>query len=312
MIFLTTDRVRTYGAGYEIFSAMAKRQAEMMLWLGDNLYFREADYSSRWGMAYRYRKDRSLPELQSLLQTGHHYAIWDDHDYGPNDSNSSFIFKDESLKLFKRYWANPSYGLPEVPGVFTKVTFNDADFFLLDDRYYRDNDFEQDSKEKAMFGQAQMKWLRNALLESTATFKIIATGGELLNEYGTKEGWKHFPDEKNAFLDWLYRSRIDGVLFLSGDRHLTALTRVQRKGAYPLYELTCSPLTSGPRSADKEKDRTNIVEGTLVGERNFCELEFNGKKTGRAITLKSFNSQGKLNWERTIALSELSDRAKKR
>ncbi len=299
-----------YGGGYEIFSSMAKRNADVMLWLGDNVYFREADHSSPWGMSYRYRKDRALPELQALLRTGHHFAIWDDHDYGPNDSNRSFIFKENSLNLFKRYWANPSFGLPDVPGVFTKVSFSDVDFFLLDDRYYRDSDHAQNSNEKVMFGPEQMKWLRNALLESSATFKVIAAGGEMLNEFGTKEGWRHFPEEKNTFLEWLLRSKISGVLFLSGDRHLTALTKLTRKSAYPLYELTCSPLTSGPRTGEKELAQPNLVAGTVVGERNFCELEFEGKKAKRLVTIRSFNAKGELMWAKKISAAELSGKIK--
>lgn len=99
---------------------------------------------------------------QALLQTGQHYAIWDDHDYGTDDSDKSFIFKRESLDLFKDYWANPSYGTPETPSVFTKVSYNDVDFFLLDDRYYRDNQKMPDSAQKVMFGEAQLDWLKNA------------------------------------------------------------------------------------------------------------------------------------------------------
>ena len=43
---------RPYGDRYDIFSTMAARSPDMMLWLGDNVYLREADYASRWGMEY--------------------------------------------------------------------------------------------------------------------------------------------------------------------------------------------------------------------------------------------------------------------
>ena len=81
-----------------------------MIWLGDNVYFREPD-DSRTGVYHRYSHDRSLPELQPLLGSVHHYAIWDDHDYGPNNSDRSFIYKNITLQAFKDFWANPTYGL---------------------------------------------------------------------------------------------------------------------------------------------------------------------------------------------------------
>jgi alkaline phosphatase D len=291
---------RAYGGGNEIFTSMAAKQPDLTLWLGDNVYFREVDYDSRWGMAYRYRHDRALPEWQALLQTGQHAAIWDDHDFGPNDSNSSFVFKDESLKLFQRYWANPSYGLPGVPGIFTLLHFGDADFFLLDDRWYRDNDELKGEPRKQMFGEAQLRWLKNALMNSTATFKIIAAGGQMLNEYDRWEGWTHFPRERGEFLSWLAQQGVKGVFFLSGDRHYTELVKLDRPYAYPLYDFTCSPLTAGPAPIEGERDKPNSVRGTVVGERNFCGLEFRGKSKAREVVLRSFNARGETLWEQVL------------
>jgi alkaline phosphatase D len=297
---------QSYGGGYEIFGAMAAKRPDMVLWLGDNVYFREADYSSPGGMAYRYRHDRALPELQALLRTGHHYAIWDDHDYGPDNANSSFIYKDVSLELFKRYWANPSHGLPKVPGIFTIATFNDVEFYLLDDRWYRDSDKEAEVPGKTMFGRPQLEWLRNALLNSTAAFKVIVAGGQMLNEINRFEGWRNFSAERREFLGWLGQHRINGVFFLSGDRHHTELIRLERVRGYPLYDLTCSPLTAGVHNVARERDKPSLVADTYVGERNFCSLEFSGARAQRRVMMRSFDSKGNELWRKEISLSELS------
>jgi alkaline phosphatase D len=296
---------KPYGDGYGIFQTMARLHPDLTVWLGDNLYFREADFTSRWGMRYRYARDRALKGLQPLLQTGRHVAIWDDHDYGPNDSNRSFIFKDESLTLFKRYWANPSFGLPELPGVFTVVSYGDADIFMLDDRYYRDGDAMPDKLQMAMFGPGQIAWLENALLNSTATFKIIAAGGQMLNDFDAYEGWNHFPAERDPFLAWIARAKINGIMFLSGDRHHTELLRVMRPDGYPFYELTCSPLTSGPHDISGERNKPILVPGTLVGERNFCSMRFEGAGDQRRVVLRSFDAAGKELWQHEIRASEL-------
>lgn len=345
---------KAYGGEYEIFQSIA-RQAEdnpkphLMLWLGDNVYFREADYESPWGMNARYRQARSLPELQPLLQAAPHYAIWDDHDYGPNNANRSFVFKDASLELFRRYWANPSYGQSGLPGVFTTFSFLDADFFLLDDRYYRaaDNtavpkdeiDLLQEAKDwairynpitrllgkrylsdapgwtgedKVMLGHAQLDWLKQALIQSAATFKIIASGSQMLNDANTFEGWQHFAEEREPFLAWLREQNIPGVIFLSGDRHHTELIKREMKDFYPLYELTCSPLTAKARSAgtEKEKNSAQRVDGTLVEQRNYCSLETAGPPKARRLVLRSFDVNGKQLWERTIQAAEMRAPAK--
>ncbi len=89
---------------------MAATDAQLMLWLGDNTYLREADYTSNSGIYYRYNHTRAIPDLQQLLATKHNYAIWDDHDFGPNDGNSSYELKNTTLQAFKDYWGNKSYG----------------------------------------------------------------------------------------------------------------------------------------------------------------------------------------------------------
>lgn len=95
-----------YGGDEQIFTSIHKARPEFMVWLGDNVYYREVDWNTTTGMRYRYTHDRALPELQPLLGSTHHYAIWDDHDYGPNDSDRGYHKKKEALEIFKLFWAN--------------------------------------------------------------------------------------------------------------------------------------------------------------------------------------------------------------
>ena len=296
---------RPYGDEYDIFTRIAAQSPDMMLWLGDNVYTREADFDSRWGMAERYRHTRALPELQPLLHSTHHYAIWDDHDYGPNEANRSFVLKDQSLALFKRYWSNPAYGLPGEPGIFTTFTFRDIDFFLLDNRYQRNSDKAPDRPGKGMLGKQQLAWLKDALLRSKAPFKIIANGSQMLNQFGERESWRNFPRERAGFLGWLKETGISGVLFLTGDAHFSALTRLEREHDYPLYELTCSPLTADPRPKASPSIVIPPVPDTFVGERNFCQLDFSGPARARRLTISVFDADGKKKWQREIAAGEL-------
>lgn len=292
------------GGGDAIFGAMAALNPDLTVWLGDNLYLRDADFSP-FGMADRYRKSRAHRPLQHLLRTGQHAAIWDDHDYGPNDANSSWIHKAESLRLFRRYWPNPSAGLPEVPGIFTVVKTADVEFFLLDNRYHRDADRLLDEPGKSMLGPAQLRWLKNALLNSTAAFKVIVNGSQMLNPHNQFESWARFTEEQGEFLDWLERQKVPGILFLSGDRHHTELLVMRRARGYPLFELTCSPLTGGTRNVEREADKPNLVPGTLVGSRNFCALEFSGSPSDRRVTLSSRDAAGTSFWTKTVPLADL-------
>jgi len=303
------DRAGTpYGGGYEIFDTLAKQEADMMLWLGDNWYYREVDFDSEQNMIYRASKDKGRDFLQPIFKKYSNYAIWDDHDFGPDNSGGYFIHKEKSLDIFKNVWANPSYGMPDIQGIFTKVRFNDVDFFLMDDRYHRSNENFPDGPEKHMYGTEQLLWLKNQLVASNQPFKFIVGGNQMLNDYHKSEGWDKYKHERDDFLKWIDDNKIEGVVFLSGDKHHTEMLKIPRENAYPLYELTCSPFTAGTheRSLDKVRKKPTLIQETLVGEKNFCKLNFDGPRKDRNMTLESYNVDGKLLWSKKFKQSTLT------
>ncbi|HSD53285.1 MAG TPA: alkaline phosphatase D family protein [Burkholderiales bacterium] len=296
-----------WGAEYGILDAIAVQSPDLMLWLGDNVYFREPEWTSPEGMSARYRTYRAHPALRRLARATSHVAIWDDHDYGPNDADASFVMKGAALEAFKRYWPNPSHGLPGVPGVFGMVTFGDVDFFLLDNRFNRYPNRYPQTPDKTMFGRAQLEWLKQALVYSRATFKIIAAGGQFWNRANRFEAFQNYPAEQKALGDWLVEQKIAGVVFLSGDRHFGGLWRVERPGTYPLHEFTSSPLTAGPvaNPAADERENPELVPGTLINQRNFGMLRVSGPRQDRALTLEAYDAGGKLLWQRRLSAVEL-------
>lgn len=288
-----------------------------MLWLGDTVYFRDADFegdidgNAAARMNARWASMRTYGPLQRLLRTGQHYGIWDDHEFGPNDADGSFGLKPMSNYLFRRYWANGSYGLLGTPGIFSKVSHEDVDLFLLDNRTHRDDDdLPDDTPGKTMLGVAQIEWLKRQLAQSRASFKLIANGSRMLSDRPNAErrggeGWHNHPAERRDFIEWLTANRIDGVVFLSGDIHYTHMTERERAGSYPLVELTCSPLTS---NVHPRPNPVRPVEGTVALERNFCTLDFRGTPDARELAISVWWADGSRLWQRRYAASDLRSR----
>jgi alkaline phosphatase D len=296
---------QNYGGGYEIFDAIAAKKPDVMVWLGDNLYFQAQDELDPVSMASRYRRQRTLPALQTLLTAASHVAIWDDHDYGPNDADLSYTMKGEALALFRRHWANPSYGLPETPGIFGRARFGDVDIFLLDDRYYRSANKLLDGPDKTMFGAKQLEWLKNALVYSSAAIKLVVNGSQMWNRVNRFEGWNNYFAEQRAFADWLLAQRVEGLIFLSGDRHFTELLKIDRVGGYPLFEFTSSPLTSGTFDPPGEKDNPDVVPGTYMVKRQFGMIRVTGPGNDRTIALESYDQKGELQWRQEFRARDL-------
>lgn len=294
-----------YGGEFEILKAMADKKADFMVWGGDNTYLREVDFDSRTGIMQRYTHTRSLPELQPLLGNMHHYATWDDHDYGPNDSDESYNMKETTLEAFKLFWGNQNYAFNgSVAGNFN---WSDVEFFLLDDRWFR-TPIGIKSLPNEMFGDKQLRWLIESLKASKATFKFIVSGGQMLNTDASQynETLIRYSEERTKFLKMIQDDRISGVVLLSGDRHHSEVNKMERVGTYPLYEFTVSPITAGS-SGDRAKDEKNFyrVPDSYYGKRAFSMFEVTGERKDRVLTIQLFDVQGNAIWKREIKASEL-------
>ena len=303
-----------------IWEKAAQYGPAAFLYIGDINYLPspEAEFGDREDLvreviAVYHRGVRHLSGVRTLMATTPSYGIWDDHDYGPNNSDRTFRWRGETLEMYNRFWANPSAGTPDTKGVFYAFEIADVEFFMLDNRYHRDP--AEDENRKTMFGQPQLDWLKNGLKQSTATFKVIVQGGSSVTA-GRGERWSNWGTERDDFLRWMFGERISGVLFLAGDWHVGTLNRLYRPGdAYPLYELLSS--NSGVR---REPIALNASQGAgghhqsaakLFRGYNFGALYFSGKKGERSVALQIIDEKGTVQIHRQLTERDLMPRGKK-
>jgi len=291
-----------YGGEFHIFDTIVKKDPDLMLWLGDNIYLREVDFQSYGSIIHRYKHTRSQREMQSLLQHCPNLAIWDDHDFGPNDSNGSFIHKDWTLDAFKAFWPNPSYGLSNEEsgkGITTHFQQSDIEFFLLDNRYHRTWKDSIGNTASTILGETQLNWLLQALKQSQAPFKLIAIGGQFLNSAAVFENYANYEQERELIIRTIEKENIRGVVFLTGDRHCGELSYMPLQNNNAIFDLTVSPLTSKAFDMSKEENKWR-VENTVSGVRHFATMEFTGKRKQRVLTIRIFDSNGKQLWTKDV------------
>lgn len=293
-----------YGGGYEIFTSISEKQPNFMLWLGDNMYLREADWYTRTGIFHRYTHSRNVTEMKPLLANVHHYAIWDDHDYGPNNSDRSFREKETTLEAFNAFWANPSTGHNGDKGTYFSFQWNDCSFFCLDNRYHRSPNYRDDLEgDRTMLGDTQFEWLLDQIVSTRSPFVFIPIGGQFINTAERFENYINIaPEERQAIIDYIYYHDIENVVFISGDRHHSSMTKIEKEGEPTIYEVTVSPLTSGTHSPN-EVDYPNgeVIPGTIYSERNFAIFTVEGPRRERVLTIDLYNSKGELVWTQKLA-----------
>lgn len=287
-LFFTKKRER-------IFTTMTKHDKDFMVWLGDNVYYWFGQWNNKRKMHKVNLTARLNPKINDFLTSCPQYAIWDDHDFGPNNSGATYEGKYRSLEVFKNYWANPYYGLDTAAGIFSHFSHGDADFFMLDGRFYAENN-------KTLWGKAQTDWLKEKLKASTANFKFILSGTQIVSD-GLGEDLGDYDTTRQEFYNFLEAENISGVIIISGDRHYGELMKLERPDSYPIYELTTSPLTSFVNPAFAKVSATR--QERVIVEPNFGKVHLFGSGANRKCRLELYDALGKKLWVRDILLSDL-------
>ncbi len=295
------------GSSSEIFGRMKRQRSEFMVWLGDNVYYFHKHYGSYQGMFGRNLKiRRGFISLSGFLAAQPNYAIWDDHDYGWNDSDKKFPQKDSSLIVFKGFWPNPYAEKEDFKGNYFTFRYYDAEFFMTDDRWFRDSEGDTAG---AYLGKEQLAWLKDKLLHSDATFKFICTGSQVLNDSYFGESYAKYPHERNNLFDFIATNNIKGVIFLTGDKHYSELSLRNWKG-YPLYDFTSSPITSPvvPAKFLGFYHNSYSVPGSILYRKNFGKISLTGPVGNRSCKMEIYGRGGHKKWEYIIDASELQNR----
>jgi hypothetical protein len=233
------------------WDAILQQDYDFQIFHGDNVYANNTSHSVLWK---HHMDQRSVPNFAEVLTRAPTFATWDDHDFGPNDSDGSSVGKENSLRLFKDVWSNPSYGLPDTHGVFYTYMWGDVQYFVLDNRYHRTQ--EGAGPNNTMLGVKQRAWLLDGLKKSRAPFKVILSGGSI--QIGG-EKWAEFEVEFKMLMNFIRDHKIYGVMFQGGDAHIVyfkkyddnavdkfekivrpALLQYETEMGYPVYDIISS------------------------------------------------------------------------
>lgn len=250
-------------------------------------------------------------------------AMWDDHEVVNNWSPSLDLGRDprytiKDLKLlaataaraFREYLPVPLEGFDGAGALYRQVSYGPLlDLFVVDMQTWRGpnshNLQTEASAETAFLGETQIEWLKQALLNSTAQWKVIGAGmpvGTNVADGHDAEGrvkWQGVANgddgppkgrelELADLLSFIKRHAIHDIVWLCADVHYTAAHYFDPdKAAFPdflpFWEFVSGPLNSGsygPFAADAtfgvqvKYSRASPVRGAspMAGHQYFGEV----------------------------------------
>jgi len=226
-----------------VWGPVSNRNPDAWLWLGDTVYgdLNSTEFTtlrSKWQAAtpellrHLYHMQRNHPDYSRFVEEGTEiYGVWDDHDFGDDNADSTYPYKIESQEAFLDFLGED----PESPrrsqeGVYSTHLLDNGRIrlILLDVRYHRtpysvgaDGDF---------LGETQWQWLESVLRSSRARVNVIAGGIQFLAPRTSvlgvplAESWSRFPRARDRLFNLILSSGVRAPLLLSGDVHFAEIS----------------------------------------------------------------------------------------
>ena len=277
------------------------RQPEVFLFLGDAIY---VDHGDTYPML------ANVPGFKRLMAMTRPFVIWDDHDYGGNDTSSSFADKLGAKKRFLDFWAARG-AIPADSPRWTRAGNYDAaiigapgrevQLLMLDNRYFKGT-----PPGGTVLGAEQWTWLA-AELKKPARLRILMSGMELISTSTTPEGWGQFKAEQQHLYDVLRASGAKGLVILSGDKHYCEISRRDDLGlGYPLYDFTSSPMSAPPEPLEANLYRDS--PGASISDHNFGVITIDWAASDPTVHVEIVHAtKGTLLLEKRLTLGLLGD-----
>ncbi len=235
---------------------------DVWIWGGDIIY---SDTEDMKLLEKNYHIQKNKLRYQEFIKSTEILATWDDHDYGVNDGGTEYPMKEASQQLFLDFIAVPINDIRrKQEGVYFSKTYNvdkyKVKILLLDTRYFRTSltaDDETDKRYKpnpygegTMLGETQWKWLEDQLSDSDADYHILMSSIQFLSNLHGFESWGNMPHEVEKLENIILDNKTNGVIILSGDRHISEISRKEiGPNSYPLIDFTSSGMKTSPPSS---------------------------------------------------------------
>ena len=214
---VTVGACARVGSNGAVFDAIAAERPLFHLITGD---FHYGDISDDERDRYDDVIDLTLrePAQAALYRSTPIAYVWDDHDYGADNSDS---FSTSRLAAMRAYRANvPSYRLAgELSAVYQKFDVGRVRFLLTDARSAREPGV-------SMLGQEQLEWFLDEVVRASEEQALVVWLNPVPWVARDDEGadhWGGYPEERRSIAETIAANGIDNLLMVSGDAHMVAI-----------------------------------------------------------------------------------------
>ncbi|MBC8165058.1 MAG: alkaline phosphatase family protein, partial [Bryobacteraceae bacterium] len=181
-----------------LWEPILQHKPDVWVWLGDIVYTDTYDMEV---LRSAYAHQKMNPGYANLWKSTKVVGIWDDHEYGVNDSGAEYPMKKESQKELLDFLDEPEASpRRQQEGIYASYDFGEGDrrlkLILLDGRYHR----EEPGPKSDMLGEAQWEWLEHELRTSEAKIHVIGSSIQVIPTEQRFEKWAAFPAARQRLI----------------------------------------------------------------------------------------------------------------
>lgn len=247
----------------------------------------------------------SRPAQSSLYRSTSIAYVWDDHDYGANDSDGDSFARAAAMSSYRQYVPSYDLGGP-FSAVYQAFTIGRVRFVFTDARAARDSSSKVDDADKSMLGADQKAWLKRELVNAAATHELVVWVNPVPWVAEASEGadhWGGYSTERRELADYIAEHDITNLLMVSGDAHMVAIDdgtnsnfATEADGpAFPVVHAAALDRPGGVKGGP-------YSEGAIGGSGQFATVEVidDGGLMEVVLAARSWDGQTMLDYRFTV------------
>ncbi len=205
------------GSNGAVFDRIVDAGPDLFVSMGD-MHYASLESANPDDHLAQYAKALTNPGQGALYGSVPTAYVWDDHDYGPNDGDSTSPAREAVSTVYRQ--AVPHYGVEADPAASIAQAFSvgRVRFVLTDTRSQRTGE--------TMLGASQLEWLIAELQHASRTHALVVWVNPtpwISAADDSGDDWSNYPAERRRIADALVSADVDNLVMVSGDAHMVAI-----------------------------------------------------------------------------------------
>ena len=249
------------GSASPVYATIRELRPLFYVNAGD-LHYENITTNNRTLFRIAFDKVLASPTQSALYRAVPFVYVWDDHDFGGNNSNRKASSHGAARRTYEEYIPHYPFVVPAEDGpIGHTFTVGRVKFIVTDLRSERDEAKKPDGPGKTMLGAPQKAWFKNELLAARGKYPLIfwvssvpwlgaagvnyypingnvtgfihhtnawqfkrdpATAEDNRNVRNDDDFWGAFAFERNEIANFIRDQKITGLCILHGDAHMLA------------------------------------------------------------------------------------------